>query len=340
MGTKPTLHEVAAAAGVSLASASRALTGRSASPEMVRKVRRAAKQIGYLPDATARSLRLGGHRQVVFAVDDIGNPNYVQMLRAIEAELGETTRISVSATGRRPDQTVELVRMLSLGAGDGLIISPLRVTPALRQALADTVVPVVVIGTLHSELSIDSVFVDSAVAVGMVVDHLVEIGRTRIGVIHGPGNTNPGAARRSGFNAAVERHGLVRTDEMQTTASDFTVGAGVEAAERLLDATRASGIPIDAIVCANDLIAIGAINAARRLGLRVPEDVAVTGIDDTDLAELYSPPLTSVSLQSEHRGRIAARMLSERFADPTRPTRREIVDATLVIRASTIGLAA
>ncbi|MEU4014311.1 LacI family DNA-binding transcriptional regulator [Microbacterium sp. NPDC028030] len=337
MGTKPTLHEVAAAAGVSLASASRALTGRSASPEMVRKVRTAAKRIGYLPDATARSLRLGGRPQVVFAVDDIGNPNYVQMLRAIEEELGETTRISVSATGRRPDQTVELVRMLSMGAGDGLIISPLRVTPALRQALADTVVPVVVIGTLHSELSIDSVFVDSAVAVGMVVDHLVEIGRTRIGVINGPGNTNPGAARRAGFTAAVERHGLVRTEALQITANDFTVGAGVDAAERMLAAASDGGESIDAIVCANDLIAIGAINAIRRRGMRVPEDIAVTGIDDTDLAALYSPPLTSVSLQSERRGRIAARMLTERFADPSRPTRRETVEATLVVRASTIG---
>lgn len=337
MGTKPTLHEVAAAAGVSLASASRALTGRSASPEMVRKVRTAAKRIGYLPDATARSLRLGGHRQVVFAVDDIGNPNYVQMLRAIEEELGETTRISVSSTGRRPDQTVELVRMLSMGAGDGLIISPLRVTPALRQALADTVVPVVVIGTLHSDLDIDSVFVDSSVAVGMVVDHLVELGRTRIGVINGPGNTNPGAARRAGFAAAVARHDLPRIEALQITAADFTVGAGVDAAERLLSATLDSGIPVDAILCANDLIAIGAISAARRRGLRVPDDVAVTGIDDTELAALYSPPLTSVSLQSDRRGRIAARMLSDRFADPSRPSRRETVEARLVIRASTRG---
>lgn len=337
MGTKPTLHEVAATAGVSLASASRALTGRSASPAMVRKVRAAAKLIGYLPDATARSLRLGGHRQVVFAVDDIGNPNYVQMLRAIEEELGESARISVSATGRRPDQTVELVRMLSMGTGDGLIISPLRVTPALRQALADTVVPVVVIGTLHSDLGIDNVFVDSAVAVGMVVDHLIGIGRTRIGVINGPGNTNPGAARRAGFAAAVQRHALPRGQAMDATAVDFTVGAGVDAAERLLAATLDSGIQIDAIVCANDLIAIGAINAARRRGLRVPDDLAVTGIDDTELAALYSPPLTSVSLQSDRRGRIAARMLSERFADPTRPTRRETVEATLVVRASTIG---
>lgn len=337
MGTKPTLHEVAAAAGVSLASASRALTGRSASPEMVRKVRTAAKRIGYLPDATARSLRLGGRRQVVFAVDDIGNPNYVQMLRAIEEELGETTRISVSSTGRSADQTVELVRMLSLGAGDGLIISPLRVTPALRQALVDTVVPVVVIGTLHSDLGIDSVFVDSSVAVGLVVDHLVSIGRTDIGVINGPGNTNPGAARRAGFDEAAHRHGLHLPASLQVTAADFTVGAGVEAAERLLAAARESGTPIDAIVCVNDLIAIGAMNAARRLGLRVPEDIAVTGIDDTDLAALYSPPLTSVSLQSERRGRIAARMLSERFADPARPARRESVEATLVIRASTTG---
>ncbi|WP_353114347.1 LacI family DNA-binding transcriptional regulator [Microbacterium sp.] len=340
MGTKPTLHEVAAAAGVSLASASRALTGQSASPEMVRKVRAAAKRVGYLPDATARALRLGGRRQVVFAVDDIGNPNYVQMLRAIEEELGETARLSVSSTGRRPDQTVELVRMLSMGAGDGLIISPLRVTPSLRQALADTVVPVVVIGTLHSDLGIDSVFVDSAVAVGMVVDHLVGIGRTRIGVINGPGNTNPGSARRAGFAAAAQRHALPRTDAMQITATDFTVGAGVEAAERLLTATSEEASPIDAIVCANDLIAIGAIDALRRRGLRVPEDVAVTGIDDTELAALFSPPLTSVSLQSERRGRIAARMLSARFADPARPTQRETVDATLVIRASTIGEAA
>ncbi|MDR6868118.1 LacI family transcriptional regulator [Microbacterium resistens] len=337
MGTKPTLHEVAAAAGVSLASASRALTGRSASPEMVRKVRAAAKRIGYLPDATARSLRLGGHRQVVFAVDDIGNPNYVQMLRAIEEELGDAIRLSVSATGRRPDQTVELIRSLSMGAGDGLIISPLRVTPALRQALAETVVPVVVIGTLHSDLGIDNVYVDSSVAVGMVVDHLVAIGRRNIGVINGPGNTNPGAARRAGFAAAVRRHDLHPSESLQITATDFTVSAGIEAATLLFTRAREDGEALDAVVCVNDLIAIGAINAAMRLGLRVPEEIAITGIDDTEMAALYNPPLTSVSLQSARRGRLAARMLRERFADPARPPQRESVEATLVVRGSTMA---
>ncbi len=335
MGDKPTLHEVAATAGVSLASASRALTGRSASPDMVRRVRQAAKSIGYLPDATARQLRLGGRRQVVFAVDDIGNPNYVQMLRAIEAELGDTIRLSVSATGRGPDQTVELVRSLSMGAGDGLIISPLRVSPALRQALSETVVPVVVIGNLHSDLGIDSVFVDSSAAIGMIIDHLVSLGRTRIGAIHGPGNTNPGAARRAGFVAAMKRHGLAVPEHSQITARDFTSAAGVDAGTELLTRCRQAGVELDAIVAVNDLIGIGAIHAAHRLGLRVPADLAITGIDDTELAAIYLPGLTTVSLQSADRGRLAARMLLSRFSDPTRSAQHATVEATLVVRGST-----
>lgn len=335
MGTKPTLHEVAAAAGVSLASASRALTGGSASVNMIRRVRSAAKEIGYLPDATARSLRMGGQRQVVFAVDDIGNPNYVQMLRAIETELGDNLRLSVTSTGRRSDQTVDLVRSLSMGAGDGLIISPIRVTPELRQALAETVVPVVVIGSLHADLGIDNVFVDSATAIGMVVDHLVQTGRRNIGVIHGPGNTNPGATRRRGFTYAIQRNGLEISPSLELTASDFTVAAGITAATELINRSDALGLNMDAIVAVNDLIAIGAMSAASKLGRRIPEDLAVTGIDDTELASIYNPGLTTVSLASAERGTLAARMLLRRFADPKLPPQREAVGVKLMVRGST-----
>uniref|UniRef100_UPI003F497C26 LacI family DNA-binding transcriptional regulator n=1 Tax=Paenarthrobacter ureafaciens TaxID=37931 RepID=UPI003F497C26 len=337
MATKPTLHEVAAAAGVSQASASRALTGRSASPDMVRKVRRAAKSIGYLPDATARALRLGGRRQVVFGVADIGNPNYVQMLRAIEEELDETANVSVTALGRRENQSLELLRMISMGAGDGLIITPIQVTRALRQAIRESVVPIVVIGRLEPGLEVDNVFVDSSEAVQMAVDHLVEAGRSHIGMIHGPENTNPGKVRRAGFHTAMARHELSRVAVREVTATDFTHAAGVEAATRLLSAVKAEGEQLDAIVCVNDLVAIGALHAADQFGLKVPEDVAVTGIDDTDLASLYKPSLTSVSLHSDERGRVAAQMLRDRFEDPSRPPRKEAVQPTLKIRSSTIG---
>lgn len=333
MKAKPTLHQVAETAGVSLASASRALTGNSASPEMVRRVRGAAKKLGYLPDATARSLRFGGTRQVIFAVDDIGNPNYVEMLRAIERSFGDTgLRLSISATGRRPEQTVDLVRSMNMGLGDGLIISPIRVTPELRRALLDAVVPVVVIGSLHREIDIDSVRVDSALAVGMAVEHLHELGRSRIALINGPMDTNPGAARRRGFLAAMERLGRGINPEHLRAAEDFTVAAGMAAAERLLDADPG----IDAIVAANDLIGVGAISAATRRGLRIPEDLAITGIDDTEIGSVYNPTLTSVSLRAGERGELAARLLLERFEDPSRDHHTLTVQPELKIRQSTV----
>lgn len=338
MKAKPTLHQVAQTAGVSLASASRALTGNSASPEMVRKVRGAAKSLGYLPNATARSLRLGGTLQVVFAVDDIGNPNYVEMLRSIEREFGVSgPRLSITATGRNPQQTIDLVRSLNVGVGDGLIISPIRVTPELRRALMETVVPVVVIGSLHREVEIDSIRVDSAVAVGMAVEHLVSIGRRNIVMINGPIDTNPGAARRRGFLDAATRLGLDPSPEVQVAAADFTVAAGSAAASDMLVRFRSSSRLVDAIVAANDLIGIGAISAALNEGLRVPDDIAITGIDDTEIASVYNPPLTSVSLQASERGRLAARLLLERFEDPTREHRTQTVAPRLAVRQSTVG---
>ncbi|WP_308220434.1 LacI family DNA-binding transcriptional regulator [Leifsonia shinshuensis] len=334
--TRPTLHQVAEVAGVSLASASRALTGNSASLEMVRKVKRAAKSLGYLPDATARSLRLGGTRQVVFAVDDIGNPNYVQMLRSIEHEFGsDGPRLSVVATGRDPEHTTELVRSLNMGVGDGLIISPIRVTPNLRRAIVESVVPVVVIGSLHRKVDVDSVRIDSSTAVGYAVEHLVAIGRSRIAFINGPLDTNPGAARRRGFDEAMARLGAQVHPEWQVAADDFTVSAGRAAAVELFDHLAAAGMQIDAVVAGNDLIGVGTISAAIGRGLRVPEDVAITGIDDTEIASVYNPPLTSVSLQSAERGRLAARLLMDRFENPACEPRSIEVVPELIVREST-----
>jgi LacI family transcriptional regulator len=334
---KPNLHHVAQLAGVSIASASRALTGQSASAETVKKVRAAAKKLGYVPDATARTLRLGGTRQVVFAVDDIGNPNYVAMLRAVERELGSRgIRLSVSATGRDPKQTLDLVRSLSVGVADGLIISPIRVTPELRRALEECVVPVVVIGSLDKEVAIDRVRVNSTHAVEMAVDHLVEVGRRHIAFINGPLDTNPGAARQLGFESAASSHGLSYSSGQMICADDFTAAAGLAAANKLLKNIRGAGEPIDAIVAANDLIGVGAISACVGAGLQVPADVAVTGIDDTEIAAVFNPPLTSVSLRAAKRGRQAAQLLLKRFEDPFRDPELLTVDPVLRIRASTV----
>ncbi|AXB42311.1 LacI family DNA-binding transcriptional regulator [Amycolatopsis albispora] len=326
--TRATLLQVAQRAGVSLASTSRALHGTGASPAMVERVRAAAAELGYSPDAIGRSLRLKKTFQIAFAVADIGNPVYVEMMRAIHEVLAPRGyRVVVMSTGDTATSTAELVGSLGSGVVDGLIVSPLRTDDRLVREILQAPVPVVVIGRAMADRGISSVSTDSAGGIGDAVRHLHSIGRRRIGFLNGPLDTTPGAARQRGFDAAVDAE---RTEV--EVAADFTVAAGLEAARRLLERAE-----LDAIVAANDLLAIGVIRAVRERGLSVPEDIAVTGMDDTEIGRVFLPSLTSVSLGSTERGRAAARLMLELADDPESAARQVAVSPELVVRESTGG---
>ncbi|UUT34623.1 LacI family DNA-binding transcriptional regulator [Microbacterium elymi] len=333
---RPTLHQVAAAAGVSIASASRALSGGVASPRTIAKVRAAARELGYFPDATARALRTGAPRRITFAVDDIGNPNYVAMLRAIEAEVGHGgPSVSVTSTGSS-DQAVELVRHAATAA-DGIIISPIRVNDRLRRAITNSPIPVVVIGSLGEDAPVDVVHVDSAKGIGTAVAHVAALGRRNLVFLNGPLDTNPGSSRERGFYRAIRTGGLDPDRCRQVLADDFTVSAARKTAAHLFagwQRRRAVDRP-DAVIAANDLMAIGAMNAATDAGLRIPDDVMFTGVDDTEIAAVYNPSLTSVSLEAAQRGRLAAQLLLERFEEPHRAPHLVSVEPRLVVRRST-----
>ncbi|RPF29066.1 LacI family DNA-binding transcriptional regulator [Georgenia muralis] len=335
MGThRATLPQVADRAGVSLASASRALHGSGASKAMVEKVRVAAAELGYQADATGRSLRLRRTFQIAFAVADIGNPVYVEMMKALQGELaGRGYRLMVATTGDSAESTIELVHGLSSGLVDGLVVSPLRVTDALVTALREAPVPVVVIGRSLEDSGLNSVSTDSAGGIGQAVAHIVALGRRRIGFLNGPADTTPGSARRRGFDEAVEREGFSADLVDAETAGDFTVAAGRAGAQALL--ARHAGHRLDAIVAANDLLAIGAIKAVRETGLHVPEDVAVTGMDDTEIGQVYQPSLTSVSLHSSERGRRAAELMLALLDDPSSGPTNVFVAPELRVREST-----
>lgn len=323
-----TITQVAARAGVSVASASRALNGMIASAETIEKVQAAASELGYVADATARSLKLGRTNQLAYAVADIGNPVYVEMMSAIERVVSSSSyRLVLSSTGTT-SSSLEVVRDLGRGYVDGMILSPLRVTDELVAALENTPVPVVVLGRLPDGARLDTVRADSITAMRLVVDHLVIEGRSRLVFLNGPADTTPGAFRRDGFAAAAAAHPQVSTRNVQT--SDFTIAAGYTAAHKVLD----SGARPDAIVAANDLIGIGAIRAAEDLGLKVPGDIAVTGIDNTELAGVVRPGLTSVDLGAEERGRVAAELLLARISEPTRAAHTVTVAPSLVARGS------
>ncbi|WP_127128471.1 LacI family DNA-binding transcriptional regulator [Georgenia sp. SYP-B2076] len=333
---RATLPQVAERAGVSLASASRALNGTGASKAMVEKVRAAAEELGYHPQAMGRSLRLRRTLQIAFAVADIGNPVYVEMMTAIQAVVAEHGyRLVVATTGDTPESTIELVRSVSAGLVDGLVISPLRVNEALVAELVSSQLPVVVIGRSLEGDHLDSVSTDSAGGIGQAVEHLLALGRHRIGFVNGPVDTTPGEARQRGFDAAVGRFGLARETVDTQIADDFTVASGLAAATTLLRRHGGGDAQLDAIVAANDLLAIGAIRAAREQGLRVPEDLAVTGMDDTEIGRVFLPSLTSVSLRSSERGRRAAEIMLALLEDPGHHPQNVLVEPVLMAREST-----
>ncbi|HWS51618.1 MAG TPA: LacI family DNA-binding transcriptional regulator [Microbacterium sp.] len=323
-----TITQVAAHAGVSVASASRALNGLIASAETIAKVKQAAAELGYVADATAQSLKRGRTHQLAYAVADIGNPVYVEMMSAIERVVSSSGyRLVLSSTGTS-SSSVDVVRDLGRGYVDGMILSPLRVTDELLAALAATPVPVVVLGRLPDAAGLDTVRADSLTAMRLVVDHLVAEGRSHIAFVNGPADTTPGTFRREGFAAAVTAHPSVSTRSFD--AADFTIAAGYAAARKALDDDHRP----DAIVAANDLIGIGVIRAAEDLGLVVPDDLAVTGVDNTELTGVVRPGLTSVDLGAEERGRVAAELLLARIAEPARPAHTVAVAPSLVVRGS------
>ncbi|HEX8508891.1 MAG TPA: LacI family DNA-binding transcriptional regulator [Propionibacteriaceae bacterium] len=325
-----TLTQVAKRAGVSLASASRALNGESASAHTVESVRRAARELAYVPDARAQSLKLGVTGQLTFAVADVGNPVYVEMLRAVEGTVRkEGYRVLISSTGAAVAAEIELLRGLGRGYADGLIISPLRITPAFLDELARLRLAVVVVGNLPAETAIDSVRANSAAGVLLAVDHLVSLGRSRLGFVNGPLDTTPGRIRGQAFVAACSQAGLGGTTSV--VADDFTFDAGTRAARSLLEQHP----DIDAVVAANDLLAAGTYHAAFDLGRAIPDDLAVVGMDDSALAAQLHPTLTSIGLGSAERGRQAAELLLARLRDPSGPVARVVVQPELAVRSST-----
>jgi len=327
---RPTVGLVARHAGVSVASVSRVLNGLPASDETREKVLAAVAELGYRPNAHARSLKVRRSEQLAFAVADVGNPVYVEMMRAVEDETrARGYRLLVSSTGGRTDDTLALLETLEQGYADGLVISPVRVGPELVSALRDFSRPMVVIGTLPRDLDVDNVRANSAGGVRLALTHLHERGCRRIGFVNGPRDTVPGAARSRAFERTARALGLALDPDLRVEAGDFTLAEGHKAAEALLERC----VP-DAVLGANDLLAIATMQVLHARGYRVPDEVAVVGMDDTELASVSTPALTSVDLAAPDRGRAAARLLLDRLEDPALPARRVTIQPRLSVRRS------
>ena len=332
---RPTIRDVAERAGVSKSLVSLVMRGEPLVREdKRRRVQQAAAELGYRTNWAARSLSAVRSGTVGVLAADLRNPWSMEVVEAVGQALEEarlTTLLTSavlpsSAAGqpRHDDGVIAALRHLRV---DGLLV--VGSVPD-RARLAEVVgeLPVVVVGAgAEGLVGGDVVRSDDAAGMELVVDHLVARGHRRIAHLGGAGGA-VATERAAGYRSAMTRHGLA--GEIAVQACDFSEDGGYAAAAALLDGGR----PVTAMAAVNDLAAVGAMSAAAAAGLDLPAELAVTGYDDTFLAELRQISLTSVNPDSAGMGELAARCLLERIAAPDRPGVEQLVAPRLVVRAS------
>jgi LacI family transcriptional regulator len=327
-----TIADVATLAGVSKTTVSHVLSGnRPVSTDTRTRVELAIDELGYRPDGIARSLRTRRTHMVALIIPDLTNPFYPSLARGLEQEMsGNGYRAFICNSDGDTEQELGFLAEVCDRRVDGIVIDSFHLTAEDVLPITRDQVPVVWIGgSPGARPAFDSVRSDDEHGAFAATTHLIERGHRSIAMIDGPAGS--GASRRDGYLRALSEAGLAPVPR-SPLRSDWTREAGAAALPRLVD--RSS--PPSAVFCANDRTAIGVLDAAHELGIRVPEDLAVVGFDDIEEAAMTTPPLTTVGNPALETGHEAARLLGERMSGAFRgPARAITLPATLVVRATT-----
>ncbi|OWK32626.1 LacI family DNA-binding transcriptional regulator [Sphingomonas mucosissima] len=323
--TQATIRDVARRAAVSVASVSRALNGAAnVHPDTRARVIAAADALGYVPHAGARSLSLARSHAIGVVLPDLHGEFFSEIIRGLDREAsarGYHLLLSNIQDGR--DHVIQALRAVR-GRVDGLVVMAPHVDPAALAAMLPGSLPKVMINTPASKGG-STLRVDNRGGAEAITRHLLDIGRRHIVHIAGPANNSDARERYEGFKAALPQRADVHVLE-----GDFTEPSGAAAIAELL----ARKVPFDAVFAANDMMALGALQALREAGRRIPEDVALAGFDDVPLARYLS--LTTIRVHMADIGtRAAARLIASVEAKDEEPTDELIVPA-LIVRGTTV----
>ena len=317
-----TVREVAQAAGVSVTTVSRVVRGeRYVRPEVREAVQAAMSDLDYRPSTLARQFREQRSRVVGFVVPDISEPFYAGILRGVEKALRpQGFIVAIHDTDERASLEADAVSALLDGRAAGLIVASSGPWPALlRRRFEREQVPVVAIDNVLDGLQVDAVYLDNEVGAALLTRHLAEHGHERIGFVGGILTESSGAERLAGYRATLIDAGLP-TDERLVVTGDWRYESARYYALRIMHEPD----PPTAVVAANHVIALGVMKAARSLGWRIPEDLALVSFDDLDVAELLDPPLTGLRRDVEAMGATAAVLLYEQLYPKEERTTRQV----------------
>ena len=324
-----TIHDVAARAGVSVATVSRVLNGKElVREETSRQVRAAAESLRYVPNIAARSLSIRRSQTIGIVLPDVHGEFFSEVIRGIDlAARAEGYHILVSGSHSDPGQMLEVVDTMR-GRVDGLVVMAPDVTIEPLEALCARKMPVVLLNS--SGPNGDAITIDNYGGARAMMRYLHGLGHTRIAFVRGPQHNADARERLRGFRNAMRGTAASSLRALESSG-DFTEDSGFAAGRKIAE----SAARPTAVFAANDSMAVGVLASLAAAGIKVPEAMSVVGFDDIPIARYVAPPLTTMRVDIAELGRRAFGLLLDSISDPiAHVARHDRVATTLVVRSS------
>ncbi|UVI31397.1 LacI family DNA-binding transcriptional regulator [Paenibacillus spongiae] len=330
-----TIYDIAREAGVSIATVSQVINGKGKiSDKRRQEIYRIMEELNYRPSVIASALTGKSTFTLGLLIPDISNPFFAEMARAVE-DCGSRSKYSlvICSTDNKDEKVSGYLELLQQKSVDGIIIGTGVEDRDLLTPLLHKSIPIVMIAREMPGIQLPTVIVDDYAGGKKAAEHLLGLRHRSMAIITEPTKVSSSRERLRGFRDAIMSQGLELPDEMVKKTGENLLKDGKSRALELL----AGSNPPSAIFCCNDLIAIGTLQAAKELGIRVPEQLSIVGFDNTILASVTEPALTTISQPTEKMGSIAVETLIRLLeGDSTAEEQaRTILTPELVIRSST-----
>ena len=326
------IHTVAQLANVSIATVSRTINHiPTVNPKMAKRVWEVIRELDYLPNTQARALVSGRSRLLGLIISEITNPFFPELIQGFEdVAVEHGYEILIGSTNYDPERMKRCIRRMVERKAEGVALMTFGIEEPLLDQLADRKIPLVFVDVGPDRPDISLLQVDYHHGIRQAVQHLAVLGHRDIAFVTGPLRLHSAQSRLTAFHRAVQECGIV-VDPKRIVEGDHTMEGGIAAAEKLLD----GGDLPTAVICSNDMTAIGVLHKAYRAGLRVPNDLSIIGFDNIHMTQMTIPPLTTIQMSCYELARAAVMALKAHVEGTPAPKREYPIQTQLVVREST-----
>jgi LacI family transcriptional regulator len=330
------MRDIARIAGVSTATISRVINNSDrVDRQTADRIRSIIQDLNYIPNSTGTALKSGRSGIYGLIVPNISNSFFADFISQFEREVvTRDQEMMLAITAHSHEEMQRSIRRMLMRGVEAIAVLESEIETTAYESMLHNRVPLVTLNRLAVEPGVSDVAVEAFTGMKLAIQHLVELGHSRIGFLGGRAHQTISAARESAFRKAMRANRL-EIIRPAIQAADFSIEGGRRAMSRLISRSTANFSPVTAVLCANDLSAIGAMLAIRNAGLIIGQDISVIGLDDIDLCTIVDPPLTTLHLSRKNMVSLFLEAMDNLLSAPHETGQQLNIHVDLVIRGST-----